>query len=236
MLGPIVNSAGIVFGALAGSVCGRIISPEFNKKIILVFSCITMGIGVSMTAKGNSLPPVVIALLLGALLGEACRIEAGAMRLAFRMVGFFRRGKTAAALPEQTFRDQFAVLTVLFCVSGLGIMGSMNEGMTGDPSLLLIKSLLDILTALLFAANIGGVVAVLAVPQFLIQAAVLLLATSVAPLTTPAMFADFSACGGIIMLGAALRQFGLAPVPVISMIPALFLVMPISALWGHLLA
>ncbi|MCM0755089.1 DUF554 domain-containing protein [Desulfovibrio aminophilus] len=236
MLGPIVNSACIIFGAFTGSVCGRIISPEFNKKIILVFSCITMGIGVSMTAKGNSLPPVVISLLLGTLLGEACRIEAGAMRLAFRVVGFFRRGKAAAALPEQTFRDQFAVLTVLFCVSGLGIMGSMNEGMTGDPSLLLIKSLLDLPTALLFAANIGGVVAVLVVPQFLIQAAILLLATSVTPLTTPAMFADFSACGGIIMLGAALRQFGLSPVPVISMIPSLFLVMPISVVWLRLFA
>jgi len=234
MVGPFVNSAGIVMGAVLGAVCGQSITPEFRTKINYVFGCIALGIGVFMTAKGNSLPPVILALLFGTMLGEAFRLEAGVMRLAFWSVGFLQRKKPAAnSLPEQTFRDQFAVVTVIFCVSGLGVMGPMHEGMSGDPSLLCVKALLDFFTAMLFASNIGGVVGVLAVPQLLFQSVILLLATAVVPLTTPAMFGDFSACGGMIMMGAALRQCGLAPVPILGMLPGLFLVMPVSAIWAR---
>ena len=62
------------------------------------------------------------------------------------------------------------------------------------------------------------------------------MAQTVVPLITPTMFADFSACGGIIMLGTGLRQFGLVQAPILSMLPALFLIMPISFFWAKYLA
>jgi len=232
MLGPIFNSAGIVTGAVIGSLGGRLLSPEFRTKINFVFGCIALGIGVFMISKGQSLPPVILALLFGALLGETCRIESLVMRLAFKAVDLFRPNKqTASNIAGQAFRDQFAVVTVLFCVSSLGIMGPMQEGITRDPSLLFIKALLDFFTAIVFAANIGGVIGVLALPQFAIQTAILMLATTLVPLITPTMFADFSVCGGIIMLGTGLRQLGLVQVPILSMLPGLFMVMPISFMW-----
>jgi hypothetical protein len=236
MLGPIVNSVCIILGSVSGSFSGSLITPAFRTKLMYVFSCITLGIGVSMTSKVNALPPVVVSLLFGTLLGEACRVEAGVMRLSFWVAGLFPSRKSQPSdLPAKAFRDQFAVGTVLFCVSGLGIMGAMREGMTGDASLLFIKALLDLPTAMLIASSLGAVVGVLAVPQFLVQLAILLAASALVPLTTPAMLADFSACGGIIMLGAGLRQSSLLEVPILSMLPSLFLVMPVSALWTRLL-
>ena len=85
------------------------------------------------------------------------------------------------------------------------------------------------------SASIGSVVGVLAVPQCGIQLALLFGATMLMPYTTPTMFADFSACGGIIMLGAGLRQMGLVQVPILSMLPGLFFVMPLSALWKQIM-
>ncbi len=237
MVGPIINSAGIVAGAMLGAVGGTMLSPQFRQKINYVFACIAMGIGVFMITKGNSLPPVIFALLFGALIGEACRIETVVMRLALKAVDLLRRKKEGDPdIAGQGFRDQFAVVTVLFCVSSLGVMGPMHEGITKDPSLLLIKALLDFFTAIVFAANIGGVIGVLALPQILIQSSIFCMATTVVPLISPSMFADFSACGGIIMLGTGLRQFGLVQVPILSMLPALVLVMPISLFWGKYLA
>ena len=99
----------------------------------------------------------------------------------------------------------------------------------------LIKGVLDLFTALLISASIGSVVGVLAVPQCAIQFALLFGATMLMPYTTPTMFADFSACGGIIMLGAGLRQMGLVQVPILSMLPGLFFVMPLSALWKQIM-
>ncbi|MFQ9490252.1 MAG: DUF554 family protein [Bilophila wadsworthia] len=144
------------------------------------------------------------------------------------------QGRQVETLSETVFRDQFAVATVL-CVSGLGIIGSMREGLTGECSLLLIKGVLDLFTAMLISASIGSVVGVLAVPQCAIQFALLFGATMLMPYTTPTMFADFSACGGTIMLGAGLRQMGLVQVPILSMLPGLFFVMPLSALWKQIM-
>lgn len=234
MIGPVVNSICIIFGSSIGSAGGNVSTPAFRQKMNYVFTCITLGLGVSMTAKADSLAPVVFALLLGTLIGEVLRIESVVMKLAFASVGLLRRKKPAATGPdEQTFRDQFAVLTVLFCFSVLGVMGSMTEGMTGSPTLLIIKSFLDFFMSMLFAANLGLVTGVLAVPQFLIQTSIFLMAAAVAQWTTPVLINNFSACAGIIMLGTGLRQCSLLEVPILSMLPGLFLVMPITALWIH---
>ena len=160
-----------------------------------------------------------------------------AMKLALRSVSLLRRKESGPGkLPDQTFRDQFAVVTVLFCASSLGVMGPMQEGLSGDAALLLVKALLDFFTAMIFAANIGGIVGVLALPQLLVQSTIFLLATAVVPFISPAMLGDFSACGGIIMLGTAVRQFRLVEVPILSMLPALVFVMPLSALWTRFFA
>ncbi len=233
MLGPLTNSACIVLGAVAGSLGGASLSPAFRSKMMMVFSCCALGIGVSMTAKVNALPPVIASLLVGTLLGEALRLEDRTMNAALKLAALFpKRGDTAATLPEQSFRDQFAVAAVLFCVSGLGVMGAIREGMAGDPALLLVKALLDLPTAMLFAASLGAVAGTLAVPQLLLQSAILLAAQAAIPFTTPAMLADFGACGGIIMLGTGLRMCGLLEVPILSMLPSLVLIMPASALWA----
>ena len=127
-------------------------------------------------------------------------------------------------------------ILVLFCISAVGIFGSLTEGMTGDPSLLLVKAILDFFTAAIFATALGYSVAALAIPQFLIQATLFFLATRIMPLTTPTMVADFSACGGLIMVATGFRMAGIRHYSVANMLPALFLVMPVSAFWGHYLA
>lgn len=234
MLGPLANSACIVLGAVAGSLCGASVSPAFRSKMMMVFSCCALGIGVTMTAKVNALPPVIASILVGTLLGEALRLEHHTMRAALKLAALFPSRNTTA-LPEQSFRDQFAVAAVLFCVSGLGIMGAIREGMTGDPALLLVKSLLDLPTAMLFASSMGAVAGTLAAPQLLLQGVILVAAKAAMPLTTPAMLADFGGCGGIILLGTGLRMCGLLEVPILSMLPSLLLVMPASALWAMIM-
>lgn len=230
IIGPVANSLCIIAGSLLGALCGPVISAELRQKFITVFGCISLGIGVTMLSKGDSLPPVVLSILLGTAIGEAIRLESGVMKAAFKAAGLFTRGsKKRDTVSETVFRDQFAVVTVLFCVSGLGVLGSIREGLTGEYALLLIKGVLDLFTAMLVAASIGSVIGILALPQFCLQAVLLLAASVLMPHITPTMFADFSACGGIIMLGAGLRQMGLAQPPLVSMLPALLLVMPLSA-------
>ena len=88
--------------------------------------------------------------------------------------------------------------------------------------------------ALIFATELGFAVVLVAIPQLVIQSALYVGAHQLMPLTTPAMLADFSACGGIIMLATGLRICGIKIFPIVNMLPALILIMPVSALWARL--
>lgn len=120
---------------------------------------------------------------------------------------------------------------VLFCASGSGIYGSLDSGMTGDSSVLIAKSILDFFTAAIFACNLGFVVSVIALPQFVIFFALFLMAKFIFPLTTPEMILDFKACGGVLMLATGFRMIKVKMFPTADMIPSMLLVMPISWAW-----
>ena len=120
---------------------------------------------------------------------------------------------------------------VLFCVSGTGIYGSLESGMTGNHSILIAKAVLDFFTAMIFACKLGKITALIGVPQFVIMIALFFLAKVIVPLTTEMMIADFKACGGLILLATGLRMLQLKPSPIADMIPAMILVMPISYAW-----
>jgi uncharacterized protein len=235
MIGPTINGGALVLGSLLGAAIGPKLNKNLRQQIPQVFGCAALGIGVVMITKVHAFAPVVLALILGAAFGILVRVEDRVQRLS----GYSRKlvdriAKPAAGVGQEEFLDKFVALVVLFCVSGMGVYGSLSEGMTGDFSLLVIKAILDFFTALIFASNLGFAVCLLAIPQFAVQALLYLGATQIVPLTTPEMMADFSACGGLIMLATGFRICGIKPFPVADMIPALLLVMPVSWAWTAL--
>ena len=125
-----------------------------------------------MIVKVNYFAAVVLALIIGYVFGEIFRLEnliqkgSGVIRLGVDKVISHESG-----LHPDDFSNQYASLIVLFCMSGLGIFGSLTEGLTGDYQLLLIKSILDFFTAIIFSMRLGPSVGVIAVPQFAVQAA-----------------------------------------------------------------
>ena len=233
MIGPFVNGASVVLGSLTGASMGNRISENLRTKMPLVFGVSSMGLGIAMIVKVKFLPAVILALLVGTMIGELIHLETGIQKLAAKTKGFIEKFAKPMddSLTQEQFLEKFVAILVLFCASGTGIFGAMNEGMTGDTSLLMVKSFLDLFTAAIFATALGFTVATLAIPQFLIQGSLFLLATKILPMTTPFMIADFSACGGLIMVATGFRIAGIKPFAVANMLPALFLAMPLSALW-----
>lgn len=234
MIGPFVNGGALLLGSLAGAFLGPRLDKNLRNHMPMVFGCASMGIGVAMVVKVKFLAPVVLALVVGTLLGELVRLETGIQKAAGSARGIIEKIATPSGdLSQEEFLDKFVAVMVLFCVSGMGVYGSMNEGMTGDPTLLIVKSILDFFTAPIFASVLGYTVGILVIPQLVVQASLYLCAALILPLTTPDIMADFSACGGLIMLATGFRICGIKQFPVANMIPALILVMPLSALWAH---
>jgi len=236
MIGPYVNGATVVAGSLAGAFLGSRMSRNLRERMPMVFGCASLGLGVAMVVKVQSLPPMVLALVLGSIFGELVHLETGIQKLATKARALIEKfAKPSGDLSHDEFLEKFVAIMVLFCVSGTGIFGAMSEGMTGDPTLLIVKAILDLFTSAIFAATLGYTVVTLVVPQFIIQTALFFGAALIMPLTTPAMTADFSACGGLIMLATGFRICGIKQFPVANMIPSLFMVMPLSALWSRFL-
>lgn len=230
--GVIINACSTLFGGIAGALIGNKLSPRFKAEISLVFGVCSMGMGISTIVLMENMPAVIFSIIIGTAIGLACHlgewINKGAILMQKPIAKLF---KNKSELDEEEFLSSLVTIIVLFCASGTGIYGSITAGMTGDNSILIAKSILDFFTAAIFACQLGYVVSVISIPQFIIFFILFLCAGLIYPLTTPTMINDFKACGGFLMLATGFRMVKLKNFPIADMIPAMIIVMPLSYIW-----
>lgn len=232
-VGVIVNCFTVLIGGLVGALLGNKIPERLRTALPLTLGLASMVMGISLTVELKTLPAVVLSLILGSIVGEIFKLEKGIERCAALVQRPINKifKDTGRVQDPKIFMEQFVGIVVLFCASGTGIFGAFNEGMTGDPSILLTKSFLDFFTAAIFAAALGFIVMTIAVPQFVILFVLFLSAGFIVPMTDATMIADFSAAGGIIMIATGFRICGIKSFPIANMLPALLIVMPLSHFW-----
>ena len=231
-IGIITNVLVVVIGGIAGALAGDKISDSFKENLNTIFGACAMSMGVGSIVLMENMPAVIFAVIAGTSIGLIIHMGRQIDKAGMVM----QKGISKVIKPSgknKTGDNSSVMVTalVLFCASGTGIYGSIVSGMTGDHSILLAKSILDLATALIFACTLGMVVSLIALPQFVIFMALYLLAGAIYPLCTPAMINDFKACGGILLLATGFRMIKVKEFPVADMIPAMVLVMPVSWLW-----
>ena len=236
-IGVIINTIAIFLGGIAGALLGNKLPEKYKDQLNLIFGLCSMGMGISSIVLMKYMPAVVFALIIGTIVGLVFNLGDKVYELCSKLQRVMVRivPKKETNMSETEFLATLITVIVLFCSSGMGIYGSLSEGMTGDSSLLITKSILDFFTAAIFACNLGYIVSLIAVPQFVIFTALFLSASFIVPLTTPDMIADFKACGGFLMVAAGFRILKLKMFPVVDMIPAMILVMPFSWFWVNII-
>ena len=236
-IGVIINTIAIFLGGIAGALLGNKLPEKYKEQLNLIFGLCSMGMGISSIVLMKYMPAVVFALIIGTIVGLMFKLGDKVYELCSKLQKVMIRivPKKETNMSETEFLATLITVIVLFCSSGMGIYGSLSEGMTGDSSLLITKSILDFFTAAIFACNLGYIVSLIAVPQFVIFTALFLSASFIVPLTTPDMIADFKACGGFLMVAAGFRILKLKMFPVVDMIPAMILVMPFSWFWINII-
>ena len=236
-IGVIINTVAIFLGGIAGALLGNKLPEKYKEQLNLIFGLCSMGMGISSIVLMKYMPAVVFALIIGTIVGLIFNLGDKVYELCSKLQKVMIRivPKKETNMSETEFLATLITVIVLFCSSGMGIYGSLSEGMTGDSSLLITKSILDFFTAAIFACNLGYIVSLIAVPQFVIFTTLFLSASFIVPLTTPDMIADFKACGGILMVATGFRILKLKMFPVVDMIPAMILVMPFSWFWINII-
>lgn len=231
-IGIIINVISVIIGGILGAVLGNRLSEEFKEKLNMVFGASAFTMGVASIVLMENMPAVIFSVILGTIIGMWMklgeRIQAGAM-LMQKGIGKFL--PNTSSLPKDEFDNMLITIIVLFCASGTGIYGSIVSGISGDHSILISKSILDLPTAMIFGCMLGIVVAFIAIPQLVIFMLLYLLAGVIFPLTTPTMVNDFKAVGGVLLFATGFRMIKVKNFPVADMIPAMVLAMPVSWVW-----
>lgn len=216
MLGTIVNSVAIIVGALIGVFIKKGIKEEYKSTIMDGIGLSVIMIGIMGGIKTQNLILVIGSIVVGSIIGEIIKIEDRLERLGSNMEKRFGKG-------DSSFSKGFVTASLVYCIGAMAIVGSLESGLTGNHETLFAKSILDGISAIIFASTLGIGVAFSAIPVFIYQGGITLLSNIVKDLMTPEVINEMSAIGGILILAIGINILGLKKIRIGNMLPAIFI-------------
>lgn len=216
-VGAIVNAAAILLGGALGLGFRHLLPERTSQTIIQVLGVFTGTIGVKMVLSGKEDLLVLICLVIGGFIGEFLQIEHWLERVGNLTNRWTPDGGISPA-------KGFVSTTLIFCVGSMAIVGSLTEGINGDPMILFTKSTIDGIASIAFAATLGYGVLFSAVSILLYQGGLTLLAGSLQPLLAGPVIQEVSAAGGYLLILLSLNILEIKKIRVANLLPALVVV------------
>lgn len=204
MIGTLINVAAILIGGVLGLLLGSRLPERVRQTVIAGLGLFTLAYGFKLFIGTQNALVVLGSLLVGVLVGEALQIDRGLHRLGSWHEARFMQ--FIGGVPDNRFVRGFVTASLVFCVGPLAILGSIQDGLTGDYQTLAVKSILDGFGALAFASSLGAGVLFSAGIVFLYQGGITVLAGTVQSFVTDAMILEMSATGGVLLLAIAISS------------------------------
>lgn len=214
MLGTLVNTGAVVGGGIIGLTVGARLPIGMKTILMQVLGLATMSIGLRMALEAHHALLAIGCLLLGGVSGEFLRIEQWLEGLADRLQRTLRSDSSR-------FVEGFVTATLLYLTGAMTIVGSIQDGAVGDPSVLLVKSLLDGVASVALASSLGVGVLCSALSVFVVQGGLTLLAAQLSFLSQPEMLDAINATGGLLILGIGINLLEISRIRVGNLLPAL---------------
>ncbi|MBI9082420.1 MAG: DUF554 domain-containing protein [Desulfobacterales bacterium] len=218
MLGTIVNTIAIIVGSLVGLGFRGGIPDKYAATTIHAIAMAVILVGLKSALKTDALLVVIFSMAVGSVVGERLRIEARLEALGRWIEGRFAHGGGGIA-------NGFVTASLIYCVGAMAIVGSLESGLTGNHQTLFAKSVLDGITAVIFAATFGVGVMFSAVSVLVYQGAITAAAGLLQPLLVPSVVAQMSSVGGLLIMVIGFNLFEVKKIRVGNMLPAIFLPM-----------
>lgn len=226
LTGTLINFATVMVGGTLGLIVGGRLPERIKVIVISAIGLMTIVLGVSAAIQTENALIPLLALVIGAIIGELLDIDKGINSLGDWLKQRFDR----TGNDEQNFTTAFVIASLQFCVGPLTILGAINDGLTGNFSLLAIKAVLDGFSAIIFASTFGPGVLFAGATILIVQGTISLLANSIkallitiptAPMAAQPRVIELSAVGGVILIGLALNILDLKRIKVANLLPAL---------------
>lgn len=222
--GSVMNALAILVGGGVGLLLhGRL--PEKTRQIVFqgLGLCVLV-IGMQMALQGKNGLLVVLSVLIGGIAGELLRLEDRFAALADAVKGLVRSSNTR-------FVDGLVNASLIYCIGAMAILGSFDEGIRGDHSILFTKALLDGFASIALASTYGSGVLFSAVPVLLYQGMLTVFASSFQAYFSEYLIAQLTATGGTLILGIGINLLGLATIRLSSLLPSLVIIVGLSLLF-----
>lgn len=218
MIGTLVNVAAVIIGSLLGLLLRKGFPEKMKSTVTAGMGLCTMIIGIQSAFETKNVLIMILSVVIGSMIGVAMKIEYRLDKLGQALQNRFS-GKDDSG----NFARGFVTATLIYCVGAMAIMGSIESGLRNEHGTLFAKSILDGVLSISLASTMGIGVMFSAIPVFIYQGGIALLAQTVEPLLTEAVVAEMSAAGGVLILGVGLNLFRKEHIPVGDMLPAIFL-------------
>ena len=221
-----INTAAILAGGLCGALFGRLLTDNAQETLTKVCGVSTLFIALSgaleemMTVEGAALSSggamlLIGCLALGALVGELANVEG-----AFERFGQWLKRVTGNSR-DSAFVDAFVTASLTVCIGAMAIVGSIQDGLSGDPSTLFTKSILDFIILIIYASTYGKGALFSAIPVAILQGGVTVCAGLLQPIFSPIVIANLSFLGNMMIFCVGCNLAFQAKFRVANMLPAL---------------
>jgi len=228
MTGNFINLFAILVGSAIGIFFGSRLSENLKATVISGMGLFTIAVGLQMFLKTENPLIVLGALIFGAILGEWWQVEDSLQNLG---IWIEKRLSGNSEGSSSRFARGFLTASVLFCTGPMAILGSISDGLRGDYLTLSIKSVLDGILSIAFASTLGIGVAFSALPVFIYQGSLSLLAAQLDAIVTTTMMNEMTATGGVLLMGIGISSLlELKKIRVGNFLPALAIAPVIVAL------
>lgn len=215
LTGSIVNGVAIVVGAFIGMLGGKLLTERMKTAVISALALITIGIAVPGLMESNNPLIPILSLIIGTIIGELLDIDGAVNRC-----GDFLQKKVGG---RGAFTEGFVTGSLVFAVGAMAVMGALDSGIKGDHSILIAKSVIDGISAIVFASTMGLGVAFSGLTVFIVEGLIAVLSSVVAPYLGADVIAEITFTGSLMIFAISFNMLGVTKIKVLNMTPALLL-------------
>lgn len=222
--GTFVNIVSVIFGCFIGRYLGHLIPERMRRTIMMGLGLAVLLIGIQLALQSRNPLIVIGAMLIGGIIGEAMSIEARLENMGRRLEQRFKDSGNVA--------EAFVTASLLYCIGAMAIMGSIQDGLGDEPTILYAKSALDGIASVALTSTLGIGVIFSILPLFLYQGGITLAAGWVQGLLTEPVVAEMNATGGLLILAIGLDVLQIRKLPIGNLLPAIFVAAAIAIAFG----
>ena len=216
MLGTIVNIIAIAVGGTIGTFLKKGISERYKIIIMQGIGLSVLLIGLSGALETDNILLMIFSVVIGSIIGETAKIED-------RLEGLGEWLENKFGDKEGGIVKGFVTGSLIYCIGAMAVMGALESGLTGNHKILFTKSLLDGVTAIIFASTLGIGVAFSSIAVFIYQGLITIAAALVKPFLTECVIREMSAVGGLLIMAISFNIMEIKKIRVGNMLPAVFI-------------